>query len=70
MQSYFTSTLYSEHPVTVLSAHLIHLLEYFFSLSSIARVFDRGHVQTAEVLLRGCPKLPLPHYPGVTDMFW
>lgn len=39
------------------------------SLGSIAKVFDRGHVQTAEVLLRGCPKLPLPHYPGVTDMF-
>lgn len=43
---------------------------FFFSLGSIAKVFDRGHVQTAEVLLRGCPKLPLPHYPGVTDMFW
>ncbi|XP_062592978.1 ankyrin-2-like [Saccostrea cucullata] len=39
------------------------------SLSSISKVFDRGHIQTAEVLLRGCPKLPLPHYPGVTDMF-
>ncbi|KAL5022521.1 hypothetical protein ScPMuIL_001676 [Solemya velum] len=38
-------------------------------LSSISAVFDKGHTETAEILIRGCAKLPLPHYPGVTEMF-
>ncbi|XP_060080301.1 ankyrin repeat domain-containing protein 50-like [Ylistrum balloti] len=39
------------------------------SLKIIAAVFEKGHRETVEVLLRGCAKLVLLHYPGVTEMF-
>ncbi|XP_033755625.1 ankyrin repeat domain-containing protein 50-like [Pecten maximus] len=39
------------------------------SLKIIATVFEKGHRETVEVLLRGCANLVLLHYPGVTEMF-
>ncbi|KAJ8302861.1 hypothetical protein KUTeg_019257 [Tegillarca granosa] len=50
-----------------MGADILH--KPYGSNKSIAVVFDRGFEDTLEVLLRGCAKMPIPHYPGVTEIF-